>query len=1004
MQKMWKKENLRKNLLRVKQIADQNLGRAEKSEVLSEDLLSVEKRVEQVRSACVNTAKKLDLSIQGSGTDMEKRLKKLPETGIGHTMLESANTLGLDSVLGYVFQLCGECQNGQAKELLNYELEVETTVLNPLNLILENDIPTIVKLRKHLNKLTLDMDSARNRWTTAVRQSQMNSNNMAAAAYKADLIRGELEEAANKVDNAKDALAIEMLNFIAKENDHCEKLVALMTAQANYHKNALETIDRVIPKVKQMIDTNPVKPVYGVCLLDHLKVTGRTIALVIEACVCTLLDTGLEEEGLFRIAGMASKVKKLKASLDAGIVDMEEYEHDLHTVAGAMKQYLRELPEPLLTFHLYGEFVQTVNLPPDQRLAALTATVNKLPKENYANFRYLVKFLAKLANCCDTNKMTASNIAIVIGPNLLWSSDESLPTVLSTNNFSVIIETIINNADYIFPGDIEFHLTAMASAATNNVTLPPTTLSSDASTHHQLSDLPSPSSCHKRSLSGHIPPLHKKSAPVPSSTSTAGTSMSLTTSVIPLSELSTQSAHTSTLNLHRPSADTLGTQSSSSSTLTGSSLPDKLNMVDDDTGFSNGPYQGEGLISNPLECSSTAKTTNTSLDFEPGNAIKTSRSRSVPPALVSKSFHSDVYNTAFALHSLGDGNCSGYMTKVRAMWDDQFLTKQPSASTEGNHSGGLSSEGTVRNGSTPADIDFSVTAVDAADTSNSSTSSVASKNDVMTASTVTNTLTGTSSTLQSVPRSAAKPATSASCHTLPASQPLVTQTGANLELSKKPQNLSTSCIATNFASEVESTPKKPIPAKKPAPPPPPERPHSVAVSSFSQAKMSCMTWPRNTSIAAQTSETSTLDNLATNNPEREKNKMPTTPEKKSEHRRLQPPERPKGPPPVVPSSCHQRSASTGSFGSSTSQCPSTGTLATSMYEPNLDYDTELPPNNAQSALTNATMNDKLPGSSNSSACGNSATFTRHSSTRSSLRPVPPPVHPPVNKVTENTQM
>lgn len=178
-----------------------------------------------------------------------------------------------------------------------------------------------------------------------------------------------------------------------------------------------------------------------------------------------------------------------------------------------------------------------------------------------------------------------------------------------------------------------------------------------------------------------------------------------------------------------------------------------------------------------------------------------------------------------------------------------------------------------------------------------------------------------------------------------------------------------------------------------------------------------MTWPRNTNTGGQISEEKTstssgLDTLTTNNSnnsDREKNKMPTTPEKKSEHRRLQPPERPKGPPPVVPSSCHQRSASTGSFGSSTSQCQSTGTLATSLYEPNLNYETEqdsgIASSHAQSALTNATVNDKLPGSSNSSACGSSATFTRQSSNRLSFRPVPPPpVPPPVNKVTENTQM
>lgn len=34
--------------------------------------------------------------------------------------------------------------------------------------------------------------------------------------------------------------------------------------------------------------------------------------------------------------------------------------------------------------------------------------------------RYLIKFLAKLTEYQDTNKMTPSNVAIVLGPNLLW--------------------------------------------------------------------------------------------------------------------------------------------------------------------------------------------------------------------------------------------------------------------------------------------------------------------------------------------------------------------------------------------------------------------------------------------------------------------------------------------------------------------------------------------------------------------------------------------------------
>lgn len=41
---------------------------------------------------------------------------------------------------------------------------------------------------------------------------------------------------------------------------------------------------------------------------------------------------------------------------------MEEYAQDLHTVAGSLKQYLRELPEPLLTTQLYPDIIQAAKL------------------------------------------------------------------------------------------------------------------------------------------------------------------------------------------------------------------------------------------------------------------------------------------------------------------------------------------------------------------------------------------------------------------------------------------------------------------------------------------------------------------------------------------------------------------------------------------------------------------------------------------------------------------
>ncbi|CDQ83434.1 unnamed protein product [Oncorhynchus mykiss] len=141
--------------------------------------------------------------------------------------------------------------------------------------------------------------------------------------------------------------------------------------------------------------------------------------------VCLIHPVCVLYQGLFRIAAGTSKLKKLKAALDCSTSQLEEFYSDPHAVAGALKSYLRELPEPLMSFQLYDEWIQASSvLEPDKRLQALWVVCDQLPKNNKANLRYLVKFLSKLAQDSEVNKMTPSNIAIVLGPNLLWAKTE----------------------------------------------------------------------------------------------------------------------------------------------------------------------------------------------------------------------------------------------------------------------------------------------------------------------------------------------------------------------------------------------------------------------------------------------------------------------------------------------------------------------------------------------------------------------------------------------------
>ncbi|XP_066497670.1 rho GTPase-activating protein 44 isoform X3 [Hoplias malabaricus] len=459
---------MKKQFNRMRQLANQTVGRAEKTEVLSEDLLQVEKRLDLVKQVSHSTHKKLTACLQGQqGADVDKRSvkspsKKLPLTTLAQCMLEGAAVLGDDSLLGKMLKLCGETEEKLAQELILFEFQIERDVVEPLYVLAEVDIPNIQKQRKHLAKLVLDMDSARTRWQQSSKSSSHPSNLQPSGA-KADSLREEMEETANRMEICRDQLSADMYNFVAKEIDYANYFQTLIEVQAEYHRKSLEILQNVLPQIKAQQEAWIEKPSYGKPLEEHLALSGREIAFPIEACVTMLLECGMQEEGLFRVAPSASKLKKLKASLDCGVVDVQEYSADPHAIAGALKSYLRELPEPLMTSELYDEWIQASNVQDmDKRLQALLTACEKLPADNLNNFRYLIKFLAKLTEYQDSNKMTPGNIAIVLGPNLLWShSEANMTEMMTTVSLQIvgIIEPIIQHADWFFPGDIEFNLT-----------------------------------------------------------------------------------------------------------------------------------------------------------------------------------------------------------------------------------------------------------------------------------------------------------------------------------------------------------------------------------------------------------------------------------------------------------------------------------------------------------------------------------------------------------------
>lgn len=158
-------------------------------------------------------------------------------------------------------------------------------------------------------------------------------------------------------------------------------------------------------------------------------------------------------------------MKRLKLAIDSGCFSLPllpEY-LDVHVLASTLKSYLRELPEPLLTYTLYNEWMDAMRHPEDQRLKVVQEILKKLPEANIDNLTYLIQFFAKLSKNPE-NKMSASNIAIVISPNLLWNQNKEMDMhMVNCATTNMLVELFINNADVLFPDSVNSYLTISSS-------------------------------------------------------------------------------------------------------------------------------------------------------------------------------------------------------------------------------------------------------------------------------------------------------------------------------------------------------------------------------------------------------------------------------------------------------------------------------------------------------------------------------------------------------------
>ncbi|XP_054428356.1 rho GTPase-activating protein 22 isoform X1 [Pteronotus mesoamericanus] len=195
----------------------------------------------------------------------------------------------------------------------------------------------------------------------------------------------------------------------------------------------------------------PLRPgIFGQRLEDtvhHERKYGPRLApMLVEQCVDFIRERGLTEEGLFRMPGQANLVRDLQDSFDCGEKPLFDSTTDVHTVASLLKLYLRELPEPVVPFARYEDFLSCAQLltkDEGEGTLELAKQVSSLPLANYNLLRYICKFLDEVQSHSNVNKMSVQNLATVFGPNILRPQIEDPVTIMEGTSLVQHLMTVL---------------------------------------------------------------------------------------------------------------------------------------------------------------------------------------------------------------------------------------------------------------------------------------------------------------------------------------------------------------------------------------------------------------------------------------------------------------------------------------------------------------------------------------------------------------------------------